>query len=49
MASSTRRMSGMVASAGPGGQALLDTLEQFRRKHVNQNKEIIHRNSDLMR
>lgn len=45
----TRRVSGMVQAAGPGGQALLETLDAFKRKHVSQNKEIIHRNSDLMR
>lgn len=48
MALNTRRMSGMAASQ-PGGHALLETLDAFRRKHASQNKEIIHRNSDLMR
>lgn len=49
MALSTRRMSGMVSAAGPGGQALLETLDAFKRKHVSQNKEIIHKNSELMK
>jgi hypothetical protein len=44
-------MSGMAGGYPGGGQsnAMLEAMESFRRKHASQNKEIIHRNSELMR
>ncbi|GAA5833314.1 hypothetical protein JCM11251_005201 [Rhodosporidiobolus azoricus] len=45
----TRRQS-TAAAAGGGHQAtslMLDTYEAFKRKHLAQNKEIIHKNSEL--